>query len=1447
MAFGGRELRLILSIQSYGTTNIARLRRDIAQLSSAAEAANKRQQMLQSRLEGQQLRAARIAQRIDRMTVGTGRIQGLIQEARLSARGLQIYEQRGALVRKENQLLTDLSRKRAQIAATERAIADPTRALRTTVAQSRLEGRALDIARARAAFPERELRLRSSLNLNAARQIQLQKTLNRAHVTTEHITQGLQGNYADLTKHQEMWARRMIATQQAATRLNSQMARLPAELAKVNTQAATLTKQEQLQVALVAKQADAVAALNEQLFVQQSEYANIQARLAAIAGQRDVLLAQEKTLTIEEQKRLTLLEQETVALRAQEASLVRQQKEIAATRAELAVMPRIISTAEIPKAAQAMEHTGRQVAHLGRTAQFTGLLMTAAFGLAAGSFANFSERVSLAATQMRDIGAPITQTAERAKELQDRIIDLGMEFPASATEMSEAAYEIFSSMNIVRGGVVNTAKGFELLETANKAAVAGGVELEEATDAMIIVLNNFDPQLRNTSKLLDEMFTVVRFGKMHLDDLGAAMKFIAPIAKTTGLEFSDVGAALAALSILTGSAENSAMGLARAIEMFRLPVVQEGFKRWGVTITDAYHRLLPLNVVMDRLIKGFPGLATGQQSAIEALIQITKASEQTKVGVQGTIQARRAIANLATSMDLYDNILSNVTKNQGEFNLAFQARRLDPGVQWQIFLRQMQTLVIVIGREALPVFLALGKRVESFIRWFKDLNPTVRRSIIQIATFVGILALLGGTMLNVVGSLYALRANMVLMSLATEGATKRFLALRIAIGSLALLGLGILVAEVYDLKTAVVVMTTAWLIWKTKVLQSVAAAIAASITGGVSITAANVTAATESALAWQFANRAFLANQASNVVATRVATQAIVTTNVIAAGAVKAAWRTALIATGWGALAVAAGIAVELIIRHWDRFRAFFIALRAALKETWKQLMLKELPGLALVGVGYILKTFTPFLSFLSSLASLIPGIGDTIAKVIQPADLIIGRGKKLMAEGGKDFGETFGEAFDKAMDSFERGRKTKGKEQASDLVKEYNKIFRGLVSEDFLKRQEDFLNALNPDANGLTDAASLTKRRAQEIAQAYENMQQKIGSAVDNLTQIYDRFKQENEQALGTIFGGPAMEGVFGDVFRQINDLLRQFGIQIPVPFELLRRDMDQQLEYFKRWRSDLDKLLARGAPLEMIDQIRALGPEAIPLIEGLLGASPKQFKKYVQDFKTGQKLIRQATKADMDRQLKEWEKHGKNIAWQLINGIASDPAQAKLRAGFRQYVINTFGDVLKSQMTKEVQIAMQQAMKELAESKAAEAAATVAAKGIKPPPVPTIAQMNIPTTRQELERTRKQLNDLKAQMIQETFAGMAPTEKQQARLQALFKREKRLEAHLARERELRSIRQQLRRGREAGRENITITYQGDTVTVKADGATPAAVYRALNKHQFRKKTKHGYKGQRR
>jgi murein DD-endopeptidase MepM/ murein hydrolase activator NlpD len=61
---------------------------------------------------------------------------------------------------------------------------------------------------------------------------------------------------------------------------------------------------------------------------------------------------------------------------------------------------------------------------------------------------------------------------------------------------------------------------------------------------------------------------------------------------------------------------------------------------------------------------------------------------------------------------------------------------------------------------------------------------------------------------------------------------------------------------------------------------------------------------------------------------------AVSTANVIAAGITEDAWKAALISTGWGAFAVAAGVAAAEVITHWQKVKDFFASFWIWMEET---------------------------------------------------------------------------------------------------------------------------------------------------------------------------------------------------------------------------------------------------------------------------------------------------------------------------------------------------------------------------------------------------------------------------------------------------------------------------------------------------------------------------------
>ena len=422
-----------------------------------------------------------------------------------------------------------------------------------------------------------------------------------------------------------------------------------------------------------------------------------------------------------------------------------------------------------------MHDFGNALSGVGRTAQLFGAVTTGAFALSARQAAQFNKEITAAATQARDIDAPMAQVALRTDQLTSGfnkngreiagVLDLMQEYPADAFQMADASYEVFSSMNLERKGVMDVAAGLGLLKDANKIAVAGNVDLEEATSAMITVLNNFDPQLQNTTEQFDTMFDIVRFGRMRLSDFNIMMNKIAPAAADAGMQLEDVGGAMAFLTQVMPSQRMVATGISRLIEALRHPDILKGLRQFGIEGKTASGALKPLDTLLGEIAERFPQLRTGQKSAAEFFREISAVGRGGGRGQIFTAEGRRALSEIMTHFDEYLQRQGQIERNTGEFGKTLEAQLKSVGVQWDIFVNRLRALVITIGTDAIPVFQQIGVHIQRFLKWWNSLNAETKEAIIRWSVLGSVFLLAGGILASVVGSIFSMVAALRLFSL----------------------------------------------------------------------------------------------------------------------------------------------------------------------------------------------------------------------------------------------------------------------------------------------------------------------------------------------------------------------------------------------------------------------------------------------------------------------------------------------------------------------------------------------------------------------------------------------------------------------------------------------------------------------------------------------------------
>lgn len=108
------------------------------------------------------------------------------------------------------------------------------------------------------------------------------------------------------------------------------------------------------------------------------------------------------------------------------------------------------------------------------------------------------------------------ESAMSADDMRSAILDLSKDSAMAAEDVSEAVYQAIS-------GSVDTADAVELVDKANKLAVAGFTSLTNATDVLTTTLNAYHLSAENVNGISNVLISTQNLGKTSVDELAASM------------------------------------------------------------------------------------------------------------------------------------------------------------------------------------------------------------------------------------------------------------------------------------------------------------------------------------------------------------------------------------------------------------------------------------------------------------------------------------------------------------------------------------------------------------------------------------------------------------------------------------------------------------------------------------------------------------------------------------------------------------------------------------------------------------------------------------------------------------------------------------------------------------------------------------------------------------
>ncbi|MCA1569306.1 MAG: phage tail tape measure protein [Chloroflexi bacterium] len=314
--------------------------------------------------------------------------------------------------------------------------------------------------------------------------------------------------------------------------------------------------------------------------------------------------------------------------------------------------------------------------------------------------------------QMNEVFTLLPGISQKAMDqMTGQVKNFSKEFGVLPDKVVPALYQALSA-GVPKDNV------FEFLETAQKAAKGGVTDLTTAVDGISSVVNAYGAAVVSATQASDLMFTTVRLGKTNFAELSQSMFNVTPTAAALGVKFSDLTAALAAMTL---------QGVPTSVATTQLRQLFVELSKEGTNTSKVFEKIAG---------KSFKDFIAGGGNTQKALQLLEKHARSSGLGINdlfGSVEAGAAALSLTGSgTEKFTEALKGMEGSAGATEGAFKQMETGIGPIWDRLRARASVALLDMGQKVVEFgnVLFTGKT--------KDDQPTsIERAALRIRDVVG--------------------------------------------------------------------------------------------------------------------------------------------------------------------------------------------------------------------------------------------------------------------------------------------------------------------------------------------------------------------------------------------------------------------------------------------------------------------------------------------------------------------------------------------------------------------------------------------------------------------------------------------------------------------------------------------------------------------------------------
>ena len=371
------------------------------------------------------------------------------------------------------------------------------------------------------------------------------------------------------------------------------------------------------------------------------------------------------------------------------------------------------------QAGKKLEEFGNKVTNISNKIDGLGTTLTTsltlpvlAIGTAAVTTGNDFE------AQMSRVQAIAGATGDELEKLTDQAIDLGATTSFSASEVA-AGMENLASAGFTTQEIMDAMPG--LLDLA----ASSGADLATASEIAASAIRGFGLEANTSAHVADIFAEAAARTNAQTEDMGEAMKYIAPVANTMGLSIEEVAAAIGIMSDAGIKGSQAGTTLRGALTRLTKPTdkMLDVMEDLGISFYDNEGKMKSLTEIIAMLQDATKDLTDEQeQNALTTLFGTESLSGMVALINRGSGELNDMTKSFedcdGAASDMADTMLDN-TKG------AFES-----------LSGSLESAGIAIQQELAPHIKDLAKWIQSLVDDFNDLSDEEKDNVVKTALLV---------------------------------------------------------------------------------------------------------------------------------------------------------------------------------------------------------------------------------------------------------------------------------------------------------------------------------------------------------------------------------------------------------------------------------------------------------------------------------------------------------------------------------------------------------------------------------------------------------------------------------------------------------------------------------------------------------------------------------------